>query len=62
MEINVVNMQNEPVEKLEVPEALTTSGRKNALLYEAVRAYQATGRQGTAATKTRAAPRTSYVA
>jgi large subunit ribosomal protein L4 len=53
MEINVVNMQNEPVEKLEVPEAMTTGGRKHALLYEAVRSYQATGRQGTAATKTR---------
>jgi large subunit ribosomal protein L4 len=53
MEINVVNMNNEPVEKLELPESLVQAKVKRALIYEMVRQHQAGGRQGTAATKTR---------
>jgi large subunit ribosomal protein L4 len=53
MELNVINMKNEPVDKLEVPESLAGAKVKRALIYELVRQYQAGGRQGTAATKTR---------
>ena len=53
MEINIVNMKNEPVEKLEVPESIAEAAQNNSLVYEIVRQYQAGGRQGTAATKTR---------
>lgn len=53
MEINVVNMQNESVEKLEVPESLVSAAVNEPLIYEMVRYYQAGARQGTAATKTR---------
>lgn len=54
MELNVINMKNEPVEKVEVSESLAGAKVKRALLYELVRQYQAAGRQGTAATKNRA--------
>jgi large subunit ribosomal protein L4 len=53
MEINIVNMKNEPVEKLEVPESIAEADQNKSLVYEMVRQYQAGGRQGTAATKTR---------
>jgi large subunit ribosomal protein L4 len=53
MEINIVNMKNEPVEKLEVPESIADAPQNKSLVYEIVRQYQAGGRQGTAATKTR---------
>jgi large subunit ribosomal protein L4 len=53
MEINIVNMKNEPVEKLEVPESIAEAAQNKSLVYEIVRQYQAGGRQGTAATKTR---------
>lgn len=52
MEINVINMKNEPVGTLEIPESLATEA-KPAVVYELVRQFQAGGRQGTAATKTR---------
>lgn len=54
MELKVINMKNEPVEKLEVSESLASAKVKRALIYELVRQYQAAGRQGTAATKNRA--------
>ncbi len=53
MEINIVNMKNEPVEKLEVPESIADAAQNKSLVYEIVRQFQAGGRQGTAATKTR---------
>jgi large subunit ribosomal protein L4 len=52
MEINIINMKNEPVGTLEIPESLATEP-KPAVVYELVRQFQAGGRQGTAATKTR---------
>jgi large subunit ribosomal protein L4 len=54
MEINIVNVKNEPVEKLKVPESIVSAEPNEALIYELVREYQASGRQGTAATKNRA--------
>lgn len=54
MELNIVNMNNEPVDKLEVPEPITSAKANRALIYELVRQYQAGGRQGTHATKNRA--------
>jgi large subunit ribosomal protein L4 len=54
MELKVINMKNEPVEKLEVSESLVGAKVKRAVIYELVRQYQAAGRQGTAATKNRA--------
>jgi large subunit ribosomal protein L4 len=54
MEINIVNMKNEPVEKLEVPESIAEAAPNKNLIYEMVRQFQAGGRQGTAATKNRA--------
>ena len=54
MEINVVNMKNEPVERLEVPEVIASATARESLVHELVRQYQAGGRQGTAATKNRA--------
>lgn len=53
MEINIVNMKNEPVEKLEVPVSIADAAQNKSLVYEIVRQFQAGGRQGTAATKTR---------
>jgi large subunit ribosomal protein L4 len=53
MEINVINMNNEPVEKFELPDAIATADPNPALVYELVRQYRAGGRQGTHATKTR---------
>jgi len=53
MEINVINMKNEPVEKLELPEIIASAEANPPLVYELVRQYLAGGRQGTHATKTR---------
>jgi large subunit ribosomal protein L4 len=53
MELNIVNMNNEPVDKLEVPETIASAKANRALVYELVRQYRAGGRQGTHATKTR---------
>jgi len=53
MELNIVNMNNEPVDKLEVPETIASARANRALVYELVRQYQAGARQGTHATKTR---------
>ena len=53
MEINVINMKNEPVEILEVPDSLVSIDAKPKVVYEVVRQYRANARQGTAATKTR---------
>ncbi len=53
MEINIVNMKNEPVDKVEIPEMVADAQPNRSLVYELVRQYQAGGRQGTAATKTR---------
>jgi large subunit ribosomal protein L4 len=53
MEINVLNMKNEPVEILEIPDSLVSVKAKPEVVYEVVRQYRANARQGTAATKTR---------
>lgn len=53
MEINVINMKNEPVEKVELPDTIASADPNPALVYEIVRQYQAGARQGTHATKTR---------
>ena len=53
MEINVINIKNEPVEKLEIPDSLVGVPSKPNVVYEVVRQYQAKSHQGTAATKTR---------
>jgi large subunit ribosomal protein L4 len=53
MEINVINMKNEPVEKIELPDAIASAEPNPALIYELVRQHQAGARQGTHATKTR---------
>jgi large subunit ribosomal protein L4 len=53
MEINVINMNNEPVEKFELPDTIASADPNPALVYELVRQYQAGARQGTHATKTR---------
>lgn len=53
MELNIVNMNNEPVDKLEVPETIASAKANKAVVYELVRQYQAGGRAGTHATKTR---------
>ena len=53
MEINVINMNNEPVEKFELPDSIATAESNPALVYELVRQYQAGARQGTHSTKTR---------
>ncbi|MCI0416683.1 50S ribosomal protein L4 [bacterium] len=53
MEINVINMNNEPVEKVELPEEIASAEPNPALVYELVRQYRAGARQGTHSTKTR---------
>jgi large subunit ribosomal protein L4 len=53
MEINVINMQNESVETLELPETIASAEPNPELVYEIVRQYQAGGRAGTHATKGR---------
>jgi large subunit ribosomal protein L4 len=53
MEINVINMQKEPVETLELPDAIASAEANPELVYEMVRQYQAGGRQGTHKTKGR---------
>jgi len=53
MEMNVINMNNEPVEKFELPDEIASADPNPALIYELVRQYRAGGRQGTHSTKTR---------
>jgi len=53
MEMNIINMNNEPVEKFELPDEIASADPNPALIYELVRQYRAGGRQGTHATKTR---------
>jgi large subunit ribosomal protein L4 len=53
MEINVINMNNEPVEKVELPDEIASADPNPALVYELVRQYRAGARQGTHSTKTR---------
>ncbi len=53
MEINIINMKNEPVEKFDFPDEIASADPNPALVYEIVRQYRAGGRQGTHATKTR---------
>jgi large subunit ribosomal protein L4 len=53
MEINVINMNNESVETLELPETIASAEPNPELVYEIVRQYQAGGRAGTHATKGR---------
>lgn len=54
MQIDVINMNLERVEKVEVSEAIVDAPENESLLYEVVRQHQMSGRQGTAATKNRA--------
>lgn len=54
MEINIINMKNEAVETVEIPEVITSAPASKSVIYEAVRQYQTSGRQGTHATKNRA--------
>lgn len=54
MEIKIINMKNEPVETVEIPDAFAEAAVKKSVIHEAVRQYQAGGRQGTHATKNRA--------
>ena len=56
-EVEVKNLKNEVVEKLELAEAVFNYTARETLVWEAVRAYQAAQRKGTHATKTRAAVR-----
>jgi large subunit ribosomal protein L4 len=53
MELNVINMKNEPVETVNLPDAIASAEPNPALVYELVRQYQADARQGTHATKGR---------
>src|SRR5262245_56546877 len=53
MEINIVNMNNERLESLEIPQEIAEATAKKGLIYELVRQYQTSGRQGTHATKGR---------
>jgi|SRR5947207_6126741 len=53
MELNIVNMKNEPIDKVQIPDEIAEARPNKALVYELVRNYQAGGRQGTHATKTR---------
>ena len=53
MEINVINMKNEAVEKVELPDVIASAEPNPSLVYELVRQFQAGGRQGTHATKGR---------
>ena len=40
MEIDVINIKNEPVEKLEIPDSLVGVPSKPNVVYEVVRQYQ----------------------
>ncbi len=51
--VEVKNLQNETVEQLELNENVFGVPLKETLIWEAVRHYQASGRRGTHATKTR---------
>lgn len=59
MQIDVINMNLEQVDQLEVPESILEALPNDHLIYEVVRQYQMTGRQGSAATKNRALVRGS---
>jgi len=54
MELKIINMKNEQVETLEVPEQIASAKPNRHLIYELVRQHQAGARQGTHATKNRA--------
>ncbi|MEE8348020.1 MAG: 50S ribosomal protein L4 [Acidobacteriota bacterium] len=56
-EVEVKNLKNKVVEKLELAEEVFNYTARETLVWEAVRAYQAAQRKGTHATKTRAAVR-----
>ena len=56
-EVEVRNLKNKVVEKLELAEEVFNYTARETLVWEAVRAYQAAQRKGTHATKTRAAVR-----
>ena len=53
MEINVINMKNEPVEKLEMPDSIASADPNKSLFMKWFGSIRASGSQGTAATKTR---------
>jgi large subunit ribosomal protein L4 len=52
--LKVVNLKNEPVGEVELPESVFQYPLKRHLIFEAVNAYRAAGRSGTRQTKTRA--------
>ena len=56
-EVEVKNLKNKVVEKLELADEVFNYTARETLVWEAVRAYQAAQRKGTHATKTRAAVR-----
>lgn len=56
-EVEVRNLKNKVVEKLELADEVFNYTARETLVWEAVRAYQAAQRKGTHATKTRAAVR-----
>lgn len=56
-EVEIRNLQNKVVGKLELAEEIFNYTARETLVWEAVRAYQAAQRKGTHATKTRAAVR-----
>ncbi|MEE2822750.1 MAG: 50S ribosomal protein L4 [Acidobacteriota bacterium] len=56
-EVEIRNLQNKVVGKLELAEEIFNYTARGTLVWEAVRAYQAAQRKGTHATKTRAAVR-----
>ncbi len=56
-EVEVKNLKNQVVEKLELADEVFNYTARETLVWEAVRAYQAAQRKGTHATKTRAAVR-----
>ena len=58
-EIEVKNLENEAVEKLSLEEAVFDYSASQTLLWEAVRAFRASQRKGTHATRNRAAIRAS---
>ena len=56
-EVEVKNLKNKVVEKLELADEVFNYTARETLVWEAVRAYQAAQRKGTHSTKTRAAVR-----
>lgn len=53
LQADVVNIENKPVGKVELPDEIFGAKVKKGLLHEVVRNYLANQRQGTASTKTR---------